>query len=117
MKVWFLRNPNYVPFRIYKDVETVIKSKEFYPVFITGQSGNGKTMSVEQGCARNKRKYVCISMTPETDEGDLLGNYVLINGQMEWRDELGHGGGEQVLYYVLMRSTTVRTTLLRCNVY
>ena len=80
------KHPNYVPFGIYKDVETVIKSKEFYPVFITGQSGNGKTMSVEQACARNKRKYVCISMTPETDEGDLLGNYVLINGQMEWRD-------------------------------
>ena len=80
------KHPNYVPFGIYKDVETVIKSKEFFPCFITGQSGNGKTMSVEQACARNKRKYVCVSMTPETDEGDLLGNYVLINGQMEWRD-------------------------------
>ena len=55
------RYSNYVPFGIYKDVEAVIKSKEFFPVFITGQSGNGKTMSVEQACARNKRKYVCIS--------------------------------------------------------
>jgi MoxR-like ATPase len=43
-------------------------------------------MSVEQACAKAKRKFVCISMTPETDEGDLLGNFVLINGQMEWRD-------------------------------
>jgi len=43
-------------------------------------------MSVEQACARAKRKFVCVSMTPETDESDLLGNYVLINGNMEWRD-------------------------------
>jgi MoxR-like ATPase len=43
-------------------------------------------MSIEQACAKQKRKYVCVSMTPETDEGDLLGNFVLINGQMEWRD-------------------------------
>jgi MoxR-like ATPase len=43
-------------------------------------------MSVEQACAKLKRKFVLISMTPETDEGDLLGNYVLINGQMVWRD-------------------------------
>jgi MoxR-like ATPase len=43
-------------------------------------------MSVEQACAKLKRKFVCVSMTPETDESDLLGNYVLINGQMEWRD-------------------------------
>jgi MoxR-like ATPase len=58
----------------------------FFPVFITGHSGNGKTMSIEQACAKAKRKFVCISMTPETDESDLLGNYVLINGNMEWRD-------------------------------
>jgi MoxR-like ATPase len=43
-------------------------------------------MSIEQACAKAKRKFVCISMTPETDESDLLGNYVLINGNMEWRD-------------------------------
>jgi MoxR-like ATPase len=58
----------------------------FYPIFITGHSGNGKTMSVEQACAKLGRKFVLISMTPETDESDLLGNYVLINGQMVWRD-------------------------------
>jgi cobaltochelatase CobS len=43
-------------------------------------------MSVEQACAKAKRKFICVSMTPETDESDLLGNYVLINGNMEWRD-------------------------------
>jgi len=78
--------PNYVPFGNYEDLNRIIGSNKFYPVFITGQSGNGKTMSVEQVCAKLKRKFVCISMTPETDESDLLGNYVLMNGEMVWRD-------------------------------
>jgi MoxR-like ATPase len=77
---------NYVPFGNFEDVLSIVQSKQFFPVFITGQSGNGKTMSIEQACAKAKRKFVCVSMTPDTDEGDLLGNYVLINGQMEWRD-------------------------------
>lgn len=77
---------NYVPFGNFDDVVAIIKSEKFFPVFITGQSGNGKTMSIEQACAKLNRKFVCVSMTPDTDEGDLLGNYVLINGQMEWRD-------------------------------
>ena len=77
---------NYVPFGNFDDLLAIVKSNLFYPIFITGQSGNGKTMSVEQACAKAKRKFVCVSMTPDTDESDLLGNYVLINGQMEWRD-------------------------------
>ena len=77
---------NYVPFGNFDDLMSIFNSKQFFPIFITGQSGNGKTMSVEQACAKTKRKFVCVSMTPDTDEGDLLGNYVLINGQMEWRD-------------------------------
>jgi MoxR-like ATPase len=77
---------NYVPFGHFDDLVSILDSNQFYPIFITGHSGNGKTMSVEQACAKLKRKFVLISMTPETDEGDLLGNYVLINGQMVWRD-------------------------------
>ena len=77
---------NYVPFGHYDDLINIISSNQFFPIFITGNSGNGKTMSVEQACAKAKRKFVCVSMTPETDESDLLGNYVLINGQLEWRD-------------------------------
>lgn len=77
---------NYVPFGHFDDLVAIIKSEQFYPIFITGHSGNGKTMSVEQACAKLKRKFICVSMTPETDESDLFGNYVLINGQMEWRD-------------------------------
>ena len=77
---------NYVPFGNFDDVYSIVASMRFFPVFISGHSGNGKTMSVEQACAKAKRKFVCVSMTPETDESDLLGNYVLIDGNMEWRD-------------------------------
>ena len=77
---------NYVPFGNFTDLLAIIKSNQFFPIFITGHSGNGKTMSVEQACAQLGRKFICVSMTPETDEGDLLGNFVLIDGQMEWRD-------------------------------
>ena len=77
---------NYVPFGHFDDLISIIGSNQFYPIFITGHSGNGKTMSVEQACAKLKRKFICVSMTPETDESDLFGNYILINGQMEWRD-------------------------------
>ena len=77
---------NYVPFGNFDDVYSIIQSMRFFPVFVSGHSGNGKTMSIEQACAKAKRKFVCISMTPETDESDLLGNYVLIDGNMEWRD-------------------------------
>lgn len=77
---------NFVPFGNFDDVFSIITSKRFFPVFISGHSGNGKTMSIEQACAKAKRKFVCVSMTPDTDESDLFGNYVLINGQMEWRD-------------------------------
>lgn len=77
---------NYVPFGNYEDVLSIVQSMRFFPVFVSGHSGNGKTMSIEQACAKAKRKFVCVSMTPETDESDLLGNYVLIDGNMEWRD-------------------------------
>jgi hypothetical protein len=77
---------NYVPFGNFDDVLSIVSSMRFFPVFISGHSGNGKTMSIEQACAKAKRKFICVSMTPETDESDLLGNYVLIDGNMEWRD-------------------------------
>ena len=72
---------NYVPFGNFEDVFSIVNANRFFPVFISGHSGNGKTMSIEQACARAKRKFVCVSMTPETDEGDLLGNYVLKIGR------------------------------------
>jgi hypothetical protein len=77
---------NYVPFGNFDDILAIVRSNRFFPVFVTGHSGNGKTMSIEQACAKAKRKFICVSMTPETDESDLLGNYVLVDGNMEWRD-------------------------------
>lgn len=64
----------------YKDIERVVKSQEFYPTFITGLSGNGKTMMVEQACAKLKREYIRVQITPETDEDDLIGGFRLLNG-------------------------------------
>jgi MoxR-like ATPase len=81
-----LKYKNYVPFGNFDDLKAIILSRQFYPVFITGPSGNGKSLSVEQVCAMLGREYVCVSMTPETDEGDLLGNYILLDNQMIWRD-------------------------------
>ena len=71
----------YVPWGNFSDVVEIIKSQQFYPTFITGMSGNGKTMMVEQACAKLKREYVRVQITPETDEDDLLGGFRLINGE------------------------------------
>ena len=65
----------------FKDVAMIVKSQEFYPTFITGLSGNGKTMMVEQACARANREYIRVQITPETDEDDLIGGFRLINGE------------------------------------
>jgi len=80
---------NYVPFGNFEDVLSIVQSNRFFPVFISGHSGNGKTMSVEQACAKAKRKFICVSMTPETDESDLLGNYV--QGAVLCIDEIDYG--------------------------
>lgn len=64
-----------------KDVEEIIKSKQFYPVFITGLSGNGKTLMVEQVCAKLKRNFIRVQISPETDEDDLIGGFRLVNGE------------------------------------
>lgn len=65
----------------FKDIETIVESKMFYPVYITGLSGNGKTTMVEQTCAKLNRQYVRVQITPETDEDDLLGGFRLVNGE------------------------------------
>ena len=76
----------YVPFGHFKNVNSVIKSKQFYPIFITGLSGNGKTMMVEQACAKSKRDLYRVNITIETDEDDLLGGFRLVNGETVWFD-------------------------------
>tara|TARA_B100000683_G_scaffold18630_1_gene18303 strand:- start:4617 stop:5780 length:1164 start_codon:yes stop_codon:yes gene_type:complete len=65
----------------FSDVKAIIASGAFYPVYITGLSGNGKTIMVEQGCAQAKREYIRVQITPETDEDDLIGGFRLVNGE------------------------------------
>jgi len=77
---------NYVPFGHFKDVEQIITSRMFYPVFITGLSGNGKTLMVEQVCAKTKRELFRVNITKLTDEDDLLGGFRLVNGETCWFD-------------------------------
>ena len=78
--------PDYVPFGFYKDLTNIIKSKMFYPVFITGMSGNGKTLMVEQVCATLNRECIRVNISIETDESDLLGGPTLVNGNVVNRD-------------------------------
>ena len=75
---------DYVKFGHHKDIEKIIKSGIFYPIFLTGLSGNGKTFSVEQICAKLKRELVRVNITIETDEDDLLGGFRLVDGQTEF---------------------------------
>ena len=76
----------YVPFGHFADVRSIIKSRKFYPTYITGLSGNGKTMMVEQICAVEKREMVRVNITIETDEDDLIGGFRLVNGETVWQD-------------------------------
>ena len=76
----------FVPFGSYTDVVSILKSDMFYPIFITGLSGNGKTLMVEQACAKSKREMFRVNITVETDEDDLLGGFRLVNGETVWFD-------------------------------
>ena len=78
--------PDYVPFGFYKDLTNIIKSGDFYPVFVTGLSGNGKTLMVEQACASLQRECIRVNISIETDESDLLGGPTLVNGNVVNRD-------------------------------
>ena len=76
----------YVPWGNFNTVKSVVKSGIFYPIFITGQSGNGKTLMVKEICAKLKREYVRANITVETDEDDLIGGFRLLNGETVWHD-------------------------------
>ena len=80
------RISTYVPFGHFKDVEKIVKAKAFYPVFVTGLSGNGKTTMIEQVAAKLKRELFRVNITIETDEDDLLGGFRLIDGNTVWQD-------------------------------
>ncbi len=74
------RSETYVPFGFFGDLKDIIKSRIFYPVYITGLSGNGKTMMIEQVCAALKRELIRVNITKRTDESDLIGSYELVDG-------------------------------------
>ena len=74
-------DPSFVPWGSYHDIVKIVKSGMFYPTYISGLSGNGKTFMVEQACAKLKREFIRVQINPETDEDDLLGGFRLINGE------------------------------------
>ena len=75
-----IKDDNFVSFGNFSDLKKILSSRIFYPVFITGLSGNGKTFSVEQACAQLKRELIRVNITIETDEDDLIGGFRLVNG-------------------------------------
>ena len=79
-------NDTFVKFGSFPDVKKIIQSKQFYPTFITGLSGNGKTFGVEQACAQLKRELIRVNITIETDEDDLIGGFRLVNGSTVWHN-------------------------------
>lgn len=78
--------PGYVAWGNFNTLKKVIKSEIFYPIFITGMSGNGKTLMVKETCARLNREFVRANITIETDEDDLIGGFRLVNGETVWHD-------------------------------
>ena len=77
------RDPNYVPFGNYKDLQTIIKSGMFYPAYIAGPTGNGKSTSVEQICANTKKPLIRVNLNTMTDEDQLIGSKTLVDGNVE----------------------------------
>lgn len=78
------KDPLFVPFGNYNVIKDVLGSKLFYPMFVTGLSGNGKTMAVDQACATLKREIIRVNFTAETDEDDLIGGFRLVNGETKF---------------------------------
>ena len=81
-----IKDAEFVPFGNFNDVKKVLRSKQFYPMFITGLSGNGKTYSVEQACAALGRELIRVNITIETDEDDLIGGFRLADGDTVWHN-------------------------------
>ena len=80
------KDDSFVKFGNFSDLKKIIQSRLFYPTFITGLSGNGKTFSVEQACAQLGRELIRVNITIETDEDDLIGGFRLVNGETVWHN-------------------------------
>ena len=74
---------NYVPFGNYKDLERIIASKQFYPTYISGPTGNGKSTSIEQICAKLQKPLIRVNLNKMTDEDQLIGSKTLVDGNVE----------------------------------
>jgi len=80
------KDDTFVKFGNFNDIRKIIQSNTFYPTFITGLSGNGKTFSVEQACAQLGRELIRVNITIETDEDDLIGGFRLVDGNTAWHN-------------------------------
>ena len=80
------KDSTFVKFGPFNDLKNILKSKQFYPTFVTGLSGNGKTFGVEQACAQLNRELIRVNITIETDEDDLIGGFRLIDGNTVWHN-------------------------------
>jgi hypothetical protein len=80
------KDDTFVKFGNFNDIKKILQSRLFYPTFITGLSGNGKTFSVEQACSQLKRELIRVNITIETDEDDLIGGFRLVNGETAWHN-------------------------------
>ena len=74
----------FVPWGHFATIKKIVESSMFYPVFVTGLSGNGKTLMIEQIHAKLKKELIRVNITIETDEDDLLGGFRLINGETKF---------------------------------
>ena len=80
------KDDTFVKFGNFSDVKKIIQSRIFYPTFITGLSGNGKTLTVEQACSQLGRELIRVNITVETDEDDLIGGFRLVGGETVWHN-------------------------------
>jgi len=79
-------DPDFVAFGDYRIVYNLVKANSFFPVYITGESGNGKTKMVYEACAKAKRELIRANITEVTDEDDLIGGFRLVDGNTIWQD-------------------------------
>ena len=103
------KDDTFVQFGNFGSIKKIIQSCLFYPTFITGLSGNGKTLSVEQACAQLGRELIRVNITIETDEDDLIGGFRLIDGNTVWHNGQSLKHSNEVLSCSLMRSTSLLT--------
>ena len=110
------KDDSFVKFGNYGDIRKIIQSRLFYPTFITGMSGNGKTFSVEQACAQLGRELIRVNITIETDEDDLIGGFRLVNGETIWHNgPVIESYWSAVRFYCLTRLTWAPTLCLQSS--